>query len=50
MNFLTLLLELKMRSDDTLDIAIKRYEMYEKNIEPVIDFYKQLICLKVVKR
>ena len=29
-------------------IAIKRYEMYETNIEPVIKFYKQSKLLKVV--
>ena len=29
-------------------IAIKRYETYEKNIKPVIDFYKQSNLLKVV--
>ncbi len=36
------------RSDDNEEIAIKRYETYEKNISPVIDFYKQLNILKVV--
>ena len=30
------------------EIAIKRYETYEKNIKPVIDFYKQTNLLKVV--
>ena len=39
---------LQKRSDDTLDIAINRYETYEKNIETVIDFYKQSNLLKVV--
>ena len=39
---------LQKRSDDTLDIAISRYETYEKNIKPVIDFYKESNLLKVV--
>jgi len=39
---------LQKRSDDTLDIAITRYETYEKNIKPVIDFYKESKLLKVV--
>ena len=36
------------RVDDNEEIAIKRYETYEKNINPVIDFYKQTNLLKVV--
>ena len=39
---------LQKRSDDTLEIAITRYQTYEKNIEPVIDFYKESLLLKVV--
>ncbi len=39
---------LEKRGDDNETIAIKRYEMYEKNIEPVIDFYKQSNLLTVV--
>tara|TARA_X000001036_G_scaffold381194_1_gene373068 strand:+ start:641 stop:1291 length:651 start_codon:yes stop_codon:yes gene_type:complete len=39
---------LQKRSDDTLNIAISRYETYEKNIKPVIDFYKETNLLKVV--
>ena len=39
---------LQKRTDDTLEIAISRYETYEKNIEPVIDFYKESELLKVV--
>ena len=39
---------LQKRSDDTLDIAITRYQTYEKNIKPVIDFYKKSNLLKVV--
>ncbi|MDC0545178.1 hypothetical protein OAO00_01615, partial [Pelagibacteraceae bacterium] len=39
---------LQKRSDDTLDVAIARFETYEKNIKPVIDFYKESKLLKVV--
>ena len=39
---------LQKRSDDTLEIAITRYETYEKNIKPVTDFYKDTELLKVV--
>ena len=39
---------LEQRVDDNEQIAIKRYEMYEKNIEPVIKFYKQSNLLTVV--
>jgi adenylate kinase len=39
---------LQKRSDDTLDIAISRYETYEKNIKPVTDFYKESKLLKAV--
>ena len=39
---------LERRADDSEHIAIKRYEMYEKNIEPVIEFYKQSKLLTVV--
>ena len=39
---------LEKRADDSESIAIKRYENYEKNIRPVIDFYKQCNLLKVV--
>ncbi len=39
---------LQKRSDDTLEIAVTRYQTYEKNIEPVIDFYKKSNLLKVV--
>ena len=30
------------------DNSVKRYETYEKNIDPVINFYKQTNLLKVV--
>ena len=39
---------LQKRSDDTLDVAISRYNTYEINIEPVIDYYKETNLLKVV--
>ena len=39
---------LEKRSDDTEKIAVKRYENYEKNIKPVIDFYKNSNLLQVV--
>ena len=34
--------------DDIEDIAIKRFKTYEKNITPVIDYYKQTNLLKEV--
>ena len=36
------------REDDVEEIAIKRYETYEINIKPVIDFYKKTGLLKVI--
>ena len=36
------------RPDDNEEIAIKRYETYEKSTEPVIEYYKKLKLLKVV--
>jgi len=39
---------LEKRTDDNEEIAIKRYQMYEKNIDPVISFYKETNLLKVV--
>ena len=39
---------LQKRSDDTLDIAVTRYQTYEKNIKPVIDFYKESGLLRIV--
>ena len=36
------------RSDDSENIAIKRFQNYEDNIKPVIDFYKQANLLRVV--
>ena len=39
---------LEKREDDKEIVAIKRYNMYENNIAPVIDFYKQSNLLTVV--
>ena len=39
---------LEKRADDNENIAIKRYNDYENNIKPVIDFYKQSDLLKEV--
>ena len=39
---------LEKRPDDNHDIAIKRFKMYEKNIDPILDFYKETNLLKVV--
>ena len=39
---------LQKRSDDTFDVAVKRYETYEKNMKPLIEFYKNLSLLNVV--
>tara|TARA_B100000963_G_scaffold349118_1_gene357718 strand:- start:6653 stop:7303 length:651 start_codon:yes stop_codon:yes gene_type:complete len=39
---------LQKRSDDTLEVAVKRFETYEKNVAPLMDFYKNLDLLRVV--
>lgn len=39
---------LQKRSDDTLDVAVKRFQTYEKNTEQLIEFYKNLNLLEVV--
>ena len=39
---------LQKRSDDTLDISISRYQTYEINIKPVVDYYNESKLLKVV--
>ena len=39
---------LQRRSDDTLEIGVQRFQTYEKNIAPVMDFYKKSNLLKVV--
>jgi adenylate kinase len=41
-------LSVEKRADDSEDIAIKRYNTYEKTTEPVIDYYKKLNLLKVI--
>ena len=39
---------LEKREDDSEEIAIKRFETYENNIKPVIEFYKQSNLLRVI--
>ena len=39
---------LERRQDDNELVAIKRFQTYEKNIKPVIDFYNKSNLLKVV--
>ena len=39
---------LEKRADDKDDIAIKRFQTYENNIKPLIDFYKRSNLLKEV--
>jgi len=39
---------LEKRPDDSEEIAIKRYQTYEKSTEPVIEYYKKLNLLKVI--
>ena len=39
---------LEKRADDNEVIAVKRYQMYEKNIDPILGFYKETNLLKVV--
>ena len=39
---------LQKRTDDTLDVAVKRFQTYEKNTEPLIEYYKELELLKVI--
>ena len=39
---------LQKRSDDTLEVAVKRFQTYQKSTEPLIEFYKKLNLLKVV--
>jgi len=36
------------REDDSEEIAVKRYQTYEKSTEPVIEYYKQLNLLKAI--
>ena len=37
---------LKKRDDDNLEVAIKRFETYEKSTEPVLDFYNKMNIVK----
>tara|TARA_B100001063_G_C16690290_1_gene516680 strand:+ start:265 stop:915 length:651 start_codon:yes stop_codon:yes gene_type:complete len=39
---------LQKRGDDTVEVATKRFETYEKATEPLLDFYKNLNLLKVI--
>jgi len=39
---------LQKRSDDTLEVAVNRFQTYEKSTEPLMQFYKKLGLLKVV--
>ncbi|MDC1096752.1 adenylate kinase [Pelagibacteraceae bacterium] len=39
---------LHKRGDDTIDVATKRYETYEKMTDPLMIFYKNLNLLKVI--
>ena len=39
---------LQKRGDDTLEVATKRYQTYEKSTEPLLKFYENLNLLKVV--
>ena len=39
---------LEKRADDSLEIAIKRFNNYENNIKPVVNYYKQSDLLQEV--
>ena len=39
---------MQKRSDDTLEVAVKRFETSEKNTKPLIEFYNKWNLLKVV--
>ena len=39
---------LKKREDDNVDVAIKRFETYQKSTEPVLDYYKKMNLVKDV--
>ena len=39
---------LEKRTDDSEEIAIKRYKTYEKLTEPIIEYYKKLNLLKMI--
>jgi adenylate kinase len=38
--------QLQKRDDDNVDVAVKRYETYEKSTEPVLEFYKKMNLVK----
>ena len=38
----------EQRADDNEQIAIKRYQTYEKSSEPVLDYYKKSNLLRVI--
>ena len=39
---------IQKRDDDNVNVAIKRFETYEKSTEPVLDFYNKMNLVKVV--
>ena len=39
---------LQKRADDTIEVAVKRFQTYEKATEPLLDFYKKLNLLKII--
>ena len=39
---------LEKRTDDSEEIAVRRFKTYEKTTEPLIDFYNKLNLLKVI--
>ena len=39
---------LQKRGDDNVDVAIKRYDTYEKSTEPVLEFYKKKDLVKAL--
>ena len=39
---------LEQREDDSEEIAVKRFKTFEKNINPIIEFYEQTNLLKTV--
>jgi len=39
---------LQKRSDDTLDISVRRFQTYEKNTKPLMEFYKKFNLLTPV--
>jgi adenylate kinase len=37
---------LKKREDDNVNVAIKRFQTYEKSTEPILDFYNKMNLVK----